>query len=312
MPFGMTSQGIAMFSTFKQKLEAFEDQERRALKGTFQKEHQSVLQKIAPDEKAERLNLQEAQIRKNLQELPGEEGKRRQILQQRFNQDYAQMSQDIRDQFTRTLPVASLVIPPLSGAVPRPAVSDIVIPEIAKGYEDIYRRFVMGNLIYKPDSNSDNGLIELPIRDLADPLGGEFDLSRCGGGTYLSIATGYRKEKKQKNDSKLEIWLAPRFLIEKELATTAGHFQPIMENWNAAAAPVGLFWTDGDWDNLGWYAYLTTDSLNHLDSGNLDEKYLEADGTRLDDSEIVEFSVRGLCSGMANARRRVRSFKFHF
>ena len=105
-------------------------------------------------------------------------------------------------------------------------------PAVAEGYEDIYDRFLNGKLIYKPDPNSDEGKVELRIADLEDPLNGTFDLSRCGDtGKYLSIATGYRKGKKPENASKVEIWFAPRFLIEKELNGAAAHFKPIMGNW---------------------------------------------------------------------------------
>jgi len=156
-------------------------------------------------------------------------------------------------------------IPNASGVVNRPVVSDIVIPEIAKGYEEIYRRFVMGKLIYKPDSKSDKGRIELPIRALANPLEGTFDLSQCGdSGKYLSISTGYRKGKKAENANKREVWIAPRFLIEKNRAGSASHFQPIMSGWSDTSAPVGIFWTWGGWDKLAYYDHVTDEAIDTL------------------------------------------------
>ena len=151
--------------------------------------------------------------------------------------------------------------------------SDIVIPDIARGYEDIYRRFFMGKLIYSPDSNSDQGRIVLPIRDLSNPLAGKFDLSQCGdSGQYVSIATGYRTGKDPTNANKLEIWIAPRGLIERNLETSASHFQSIMDLWNANEAPVGLFWI---WGRGGCFDYLITDSLEKL-GGDLFEKHKDS------------------------------------
>jgi hypothetical protein len=171
----------------------------------------------------------------------------------------------------------SLAPPPQDSAstsIPHPVVSDIVIPGIARGYEDVYRRFVGGRLIYKPDPKSDTGRIDLPIRDLVNPLEGTFDLSRCGdSGKYLSISTGYWKCKKAENASKVEIWLTPRFLVERELSSTAQHISPIMPSWDAVMAPVGIFWAWGGWTNCNWYDYLVTESMDELGSSSLHEKY---------------------------------------
>jgi hypothetical protein len=149
-----------------------------------------------------------------------------------------------------------------------------VIPEVARGYEAIYQRFLKGVLIYRPyGDGNDTGRINLPIAALGNPLEGVFDLSGCGdAGEYLSIATGYRKGKKAENANKVEIWLAPRFLIERNLKATSGHFQEIMGGWDGAAAPVGIFWTWGGWDNLGYYDYLTTNNMETLGSENLCDK----------------------------------------
>ncbi len=132
----------------------------------------------------------------------------------------------------------------------------------------------MGKLIYTDPKTKRQ--IELPIRELANPLEGTFDLSRCGDtGQYLSISTGYRKGKKTENANKLEIWIAPRFLIERNLTGDARHLEPIMNTWNEGAAPVGLFWTWGPW-GMKYCDYLTTQSLENLSDGkNLYEKWLE-------------------------------------
>ena len=157
--------------------------------------------------------------------------------------------------------------------------SKIVIPEIVEGYEEIYKRFVAGKLIYKPDPNSNSGNIELPFSDLDNPLEGTFDLTGCGNSNkYINISTGYRKGKKIENADKVEIWISPRFLIEKNISASAGHFQPIMNEWSADVAPVGVFWTWGGWDDLGWYDYLVTKSYSMLSKDNLYKIWLCAGG----------------------------------
>ena len=100
----------------------------------------------------------------------------------------------------------------------------LVIPDIAIGYEEAYRRFLKGKLIYHPTLGSDVGKIELPIADLTNPLEGTFDLSRCGDiGRHLSIATGYRKAMNPKNVNKVEIWVTPWFLAQRKSDTIVAH-----------------------------------------------------------------------------------------
>jgi hypothetical protein len=153
--------------------------------------------------------------------------------------------------------------------------SNIVVPEIAQGHEDIYRRFYNGKLIYKPDANSNVGRIELPIKDLENPLDGVFDISECGDtDKYLSIATGYRTGRKSENANKVEIWVLPHFLISKNINKNAAYFENIMKDWNAEEAPIGIFWTAGSWSQNNWFDYLTTQSIGSLSgSGNLHHKW---------------------------------------
>lgn len=149
-------------------------------------------------------------------------------------------------------------------------------PYIARGYEQTYLKFLNGALIYRPTLESDVGMITLPIRELSNPLKGTFDLSRCGdSGKYLNISTGYRKEEKEEkeeNKDKLEIWLAPRFLIEKELNTKAAHFKSLMDNWKQEEAPVRIFWTLSDWD-ISRYESLTKQTMDEISNNNLYEKW---------------------------------------
>jgi len=140
------------------------------------------------------------------------------------------------------------------------------LPAIALGNEAIYELFRNGRLLYE-------GREIAQIANIFNPenLEGRFDLSGCGdAGRYLSINTGYRKGKKPENANKVEIWFVPKFLVERDLATTASHFSAIMGQWTA---PIGIFWTRGGWDNLSWYDYLCTQEPKNLSNGNLYEKW---------------------------------------
>jgi hypothetical protein len=133
------------------------------------------------------------------------------------------------------------------------------------------RQYLNGKLIYTaPNGNK----TELPIAALPNPFEHCFNLSQCGSsGNYLSINSGYRSGQKAENANKVEVWIAPRFLVEKELSRTARHFQPILDKWNLAGVPVGLFWTCGEWSNSSWYDYLVTDSFERISDSNLNEKW---------------------------------------
>lgn len=155
----------------------------------------------------------------------------------------------------------------------------IPIPKIAKGYEDIYRLLIGGKLIYKPNQDNDDGRIEIPFSTLAKPLKGTFDLSRFGDiGQYISISTGYRKEQKAENKDKTEVWIVPKFIVEKNLSSSAKHLAPIMHKFTS---PIGIFWTCGGRDNsteqMEWYDYLTTQNFADISNGeNLYQKWCGA------------------------------------
>lgn len=157
----------------------------------------------------------------------------------------------------------------------------------------IYERFLRGRLIYRPQEGSDVGRIDMPISAMQNPLEGAFDLSRCGDtGEFLSISTGYRKRKKLENAKKVEVWLAPRFLIKKELQTKASHFQGIMDLWHDSA-PIGIFWTWGGWDNLSDFDYLVTQKVDDFRSDNLYKMRTCAEQNRAGDAS----DCRGVRNG---------------
>lgn len=144
---------------------------------------------------------------------------------------------------------------PISRAIDRP-MSNTVIPEIAHNYEDVYKRFLKGVLVYRSDAESNKGMIELRIADLANPLKGEFDLSGCGDmGEYLRFYTGCRKKQKTKNELMLEISITPWFLAKQALHTLPSnhHMHTILPNWNQKQAPIGIFWTWQRSEGVPWH-----------------------------------------------------------
>jgi len=195
------------------------------------------------------------------------------------------------------------------------------IPLVAQGHEAIYQRFLKGALIYRPQEGSDIGMITMPIADLTPPLGGTFNLSRCGDtGKYLSISTGYKKVKKEENANKVEIWFAPRFLIEKELQSAAAHFKDIFPYQWPSTAPVGIFWTWGGKDeevlssNAGM-DYLTTQNMDQLSKQTLREKWEATPTTRswsASRKTVYDLHALSYCPGGHALSNSVRHFHIHF
>lgn len=194
----------------------------------------------------------------------------------------------------------ALAPPAAQSQVPRPLAERIQIPEIARGYEEVYEKFVRGRLTYKPFPHSDAGRIDLPIRALVNPLEGEFDLSRCGDyWKHLSFSTGYRKGIRPGNAGKFELWIAPYFLIKRNLRTwflfpgASAHLNPAMENWKPSKAPLGLFYTWGEAD-IRQYDYLISNSFEQLSDNNLYEKWAKAIGN----SGFIPAHTLALCYKM--------------
>jgi serine/threonine protein kinase len=209
-----------MFTALHEKLRAEETEIRRKLK-----DHLNAVYRSDPE----------------LSRIKTAEGVERAALEQGLTTQRAQLNQAVVAVNTLALPLRIS--------------SGVVIPEIALGYEEAYLHFLRGKLIYNPDPKSDAGKVEFPIAALANPLGTSFDLRTCrDSGKYLSIATGYRQGKNTENANKVEVWIVPRFLIERELATTAGHFRAIIDKW-PRTEPLGIIFTWGGWSDLDKYDY---------------------------------------------------------
>ena len=71
--------------------------------------------------------------------------------------------------------------------------------------------------MYKPNKDNDEGRKEFRISDLANPLSGTFDISGCGDSDqHLSISTGFRTGQNPANQNKLEVWIVPQFVLQKD------------------------------------------------------------------------------------------------
>lgn len=206
---------------------------------------------------------QKRQLEEQIQQLMIEQEEE----QQRIKELEAQISRMAEKPAEVTMMSAAAVV------VESP-VKGLAIPEIARGYEEIYQRFVNGKLIYRPNKNSDAGKIELRLAEIMNPgtLEGTFDLRGCGDtGKYLSISTGYKKGKIAANQGKVEIWFTPRFMVER---AAPPQYRTIMDEWrNNSAATIGIFWTWGNDDNLESYDYLTTQTPENISDNNLYEKW---------------------------------------
>jgi hypothetical protein len=75
---------------------------------------------------------------------------------------------------------------------------------------------------------------------------------------------------------RLVILIAPKFLIEEKIETTAKTFLPIMANWNEEQAPIGIFYRMERCNDLNWFDYLTTDDMLTISKNSLYENWLAA------------------------------------
>ncbi|MBX9703462.1 MAG: hypothetical protein K2Q34_05075 [Alphaproteobacteria bacterium] len=190
-----------------------------------------------------------------------------QLLKEVCQDPYEKAHQDFQNQYGNWLLLLDKYVQYLKKCQP--------LRHLIDGHEAVYRRFINGKLIYKPNRDNEVDRIEIPFSILSSPLEGTFDLSdksKFGDiGDKISISAGYRKEQKAENKGKVEVWIVPKFVVEKNLATTAKHLATILDKFTS---PVGVFWTWGKWNNMDCYDYLTSQNFDELSNGeNLYEKY---------------------------------------
>jgi hypothetical protein len=138
-------------------------------------------------------------------------------------------------------------------SMPKAMSGSVSIPDIAIGFEEIYLRFLNGKLIYKPNRDNDLWRKEFPIASLANPLEGTFDISRCGySGNYLQISTGFRKSVNPANRDKVEVWIVPQFVLQRDPRAKA--FNDCLRTPdNTRNKTFAILFTWGGWTNLSWY-----------------------------------------------------------
>ena len=162
------------------------------------------------------------------------------------------------------------------------------IQTFARGHEDVYRKFLGGKLIYKPDPSSDRVKIELLIADLDNPLEAEFYLSGCGDSKrYISIHTGYKK-RGEVSANKVEIWLTPRFVVERDLRGSSSHFSSVLDSrrWGIddwREETIGVFYTYPWFSGLRDlnFDYSTTQSSRSFRDTSLSELWEQAHRNRM-------------------------------
>jgi energy-coupling factor transporter ATP-binding protein EcfA2 len=218
---------------------------------------------------------------------------------------YADVGVDLGEHVIETIPYTeerTLFLRTVNSFAVSRTIKDEIL-DVCRGYEEVFQRFLNGKLIYRPTAGSDVGKIELSIRSLANPLDGTFDLSRCGNaGQYLSISTGYRKAKIAANADKIEVWVVPKFVVKKDIATLPCYLE-ILSEWKTDA-PFGVFWTYGNWNSMGdsWcYSFKTPSKIS---SHNL--FYLWRDFSNL--GRRGWWPYDGLDEGMQN----IEFFSFYF
>jgi hypothetical protein len=136
-----------------------------------------------------------------------------------------------------------------------------------------------GKLIYTPDNGEKttfeiknflktNGCIDLSneiFRDISEFLLITTDLEE-----FFSIKT---------NSDKLVMLIAPRFLIEEKIGSSAKPFKPIMDNWKEDQAPIGIFWRFQSWDDSGMHWYLTSKNLTQVSTSNFYDLFAASQGS---------------------------------
>lgn len=148
--------------------------------------------------------------------------------------------------------------------------SALTIPDFARGHEAIYHRFVNGKLVF---DNGQGQRREFPFMQFKDTLEGEFDLTglKAEGydvSQYLSINLGYRRGKNPAHKDKVEVWILPQFLMDRDKDGPAHHYQSTLRGkWES---DVGILWTWGNWQkDDGDCDYVINKKFDEINNNNL-------------------------------------------
>ncbi len=123
-------------------------------------------------------------------------------------------------------------------------------------YEGAPKPFKIRNLVKKDGSI-----------DLSDPIFGEtsrFLLITTDPEQFFNIDEERRR---------LVVLIAPRFLIEEKIGSSAAPFQPIMANWKEDQAPIGIFYRSSDEKDLSKYDFITSANLISISKNNLHQNW---------------------------------------
>ena len=158
-----------------------------------------------------------------------------------------------------------------------------------------------GKLIYTPDNgektafNINNLLKTNGCIDLSNEIFG--DLSE-----YFLITTDLEEFFSiNQNGKKLVMLIAPRFLIEEKIGSSAKPFEPIMDNWQEEQASIGIFWRMQSWDDSGWYKYLISNNLVQISSMDFADLLNCANVNSSSDAPSLDFIIH---TALSTAHRR--------
>jgi hypothetical protein len=148
-------------------------------------------------------------------------------------------------------------------------------PEVVA--QQLWEKWLRSKVVYRPDSQSDNGRIDFVIGELEKPESGKFSLYQCSTTWQtVTISTGRREIYDINNENLIEIWLDPVFLDRDPMSFRF---------------PVAIYWNKGDWD-LAWKR---SDSIkdqtpDQLSNNNLYRKWESSTGY----SNVVGYGVSAL------------------
>ena len=136
---------------------------------------------------------------------------------------------------------------------------------ITPGNENLFEIFLSGHLIFKPNANSDKGMVSQKI-----PLLSAVDLSKCGKTSkFIMITTDpLALFSKKINGGKCVLFIGLYSLIEKRFNSTLKSLKPMESRWDIKNNPFCIIFRDGNWKHK-FINYVPT-SLEHMSSKSKD------------------------------------------
>jgi hypothetical protein len=127
-----------------------------------------------------------------------------------------------------------------------------MMPIVAEGFEDVYRQFLKGKLVFKPNNTNEEPLV-LKISDLENPLFGTFDIAKSGvSAKFFQISTGFRTEFNPSNNGKVEIWIVPQFVLKRNSRAKI-YYDFLLTCKEHTNKPFAVLFNWGGWQDLSWF-----------------------------------------------------------